>query len=65
MENSVVQLSNSEINKVDNEEEGPIDFGIEPTTTLPTPRRPIAPRNKDLIRKKEKSSCCGGSCIIL
>ena len=38
-----------------NEEEAPIDFGIEPTATLSTVRKPTQPRN---LPKPRKKTCC-------
>ena len=38
-----------------NEEEAPIDFGIEPTPTLSTVRNPTQPRN---LPKKRNKTCC-------
>ena len=38
-----------------NEEEAPIDFGIEPTPTLSTVRKPTQPRN---LPKKRNKTCC-------
>ena len=41
-------------NEAEDEEEGPIDFGIEATTPLPVPKKPTAPRNLP----KKKNKCC-------
>ena len=41
-------------NEEENEEEAPIDFGIEATTPIPVPKRPTAPRNLP----KKKNKCC-------
>ena len=41
-------------NEAEDEEERPIDFGIEATTPLPVPKKPTAPRNLP----KKKNKCC-------
>ena len=50
-----MRMSGLLINEDENEEEAPIDFGIEPTTTLAVVRKPPAPRN---LKKDKKCSCC-------
>ena len=54
IDNGTVRMTALLPNEEENEEEAPIDFGIEPTPILPTVRKPIAPRNL----KKDKNKCC-------
>ena len=49
-----LQMSELVANEEENEEEAPIDFGIEATFPLPVPKRPTAPRNLP----KKKKGCC-------
>ena len=53
IQNQKVRMNDLVPNEDVNEEEGPIDFGVEPTTTLTTIRKPTAPRNL----KKDKKCC--------
>ena len=52
--NEKLQMSELVANEEENEEEAPIDFGIEATSPLPVPKRPTAPRNLP----KKKKGCC-------
>ena len=54
MEIKGITMEDRQIDEDDNQEEGPIDFGIEPTETLSAFRKPTAPRNL----KKSRKCCC-------